>query len=839
MITLPPDSGSIPARSATVTTAFRMQHLVVIPGLFQILRRFLPWLIVAALLATGGASAQTPRDPRAQLEATRLELNQIDAALQRDGLTDQRLGELRHRLEGLAAGVEEIIQREQPRADEIKARIEQLGPAPDAAKGQTESPEVGRDRADQQRAWQEADETLRLSRALALRITQQRDAIADRRRANFARQILTQGASIISPLLWLDVTKALPADLRAMQVFFQQWAETTIQALDWYEGIVLLLLLGVAITGLPRARHWVRHGTFVPDEVEEEPIAEPTRLSKALFALRRIILIAIAPAAFFYFLHWLFQNFGLLPARADAIMEAVFGGLAYIVGVSGLAAAVLSPLRPEWRLYPLTDHMAVAFWRTARLATAIVMVGRVAEALEGATVSALPVTIATKGTFAILVALAIARGLRQAFAAEANDDPEGAGGAPPAGPKALRLFGWTAIALVIGATLFGFVSFASFLVGQLLWLLILGLAALITLALIDEAVGTGLSARGIFGRRVQEATGVNPASLDQLSVLGAGLARLILFVAFGMLVLAPWGIDSSNLPGNLRAAFFGFQVGGVTISLATIALALGLFGVGFAVTRAIQNWLDTHYLPRTSLDPGLRNSIRTIFGYIGVTLAAILALGQLGISLDKLTIVAGALSVGIGFGLRSIVENFVSGLILLWERPIRVGDWIVVGDEQGKVKRINVRATEIETFDRASLIIPNAEFISGRVKNWMHADRMGRIRIPVSVDYSADPVAVEALLKDAALAHREILSEPKPTVTFKNLGESGLDFELLCFADVDAMAPTRSELLFDIFRRLKEQKIDIPYPTRRLEITNLAGGKIDLLASERVEPDRR
>jgi len=150
-----------------------------------------------------------------------------------------------------------------------------------------------------------------------------------------------------------------------------------------------------------------------------------------------------------------------------------------------------------------------------------------------------------------------------------------------------------------------------------------------------------------------------------------------------------------------------------------------------------------------------------------------------------------------------------------------VGDWIVVGDEQGTVKRINVRSTEILTFDRASVIIPNSEFISGRVKNWVHSDRTARIMIPVGVDHSADPAQVQKLLMDAALAHIEVMSEPKPMVIFKNLGENGLDFELRCFTDVDSMATTRSDLLFDIYRRLQQAGVLLSAPTRKLEIMNL------------------
>lgn len=779
-------------------------------------------LFLAGLVPALAQPAPGTRAAREQLDAVRLDLGQIEAALQRDTLNDARLADLKARLDPLSETIGDIIQREQPRADEIKARIDKLGPAPDATKGQTESQEVARDRAEQQKLWQEADETLRLSRALDLRVDQVRDAIAERRRANFTREILSQGASIASPLFWYDVTRALPADFRATQVLFQQWGEVIAANLDWYEVAALCLLAIAAGLGVPRLRRWLKKSLITPEQASAQGV-EPTRLQRALFAVRRIILGAVLPVLGVMIMHWLVVNFGLVPARLARVVEAFSGALALTLAMGGLTYALFAPGHPQWRLFPLSERMAQAFHRMILLAAGLVGLGKAGEALQAAIVAALPATVATKGTFAVLVSLVIARGLQRAFAAE----PEGSEASatatkPPAALATIRLGAWCAIAVILAAALLGFVALSAFLVDQLLWITVIGLLALLALVFIDELLGGGLSARGMVGRRLREATGLGASSLDQLSVLGSGFARLMVFVVVGMLVLAPWGIDSSNLIGNLRAAFFGFQVGGVTISLSTIVLAILLFVLGFAATRAIQNWLETRYLPHTGLDIGLRNSIKTIFGYLGTLLAAMFALSQLGFSLEKLTIVAGALSVGIGFGLQSIANNFVSGLILLWERPIRVGDQIVVGEEQGVVKRINVRATEIETFDRASLIIPNSEFILGRVKNWMHADRTARILIPVSVEYDADPDVVDKLLKEAALSHREVFSEPKPFVLFKNLGESGLDFELYCYTDIEARATTRSELLFDIFRRLKDAGIAIPYPTRRLEITNLS-----------------
>ena len=179
-----------------------------------------------------------------------------------------------------------------------------------------------------------------------------------------------------------------------------------------------------------------------------------------------------------------------------------------------------------------------------------------------------------------------------------------------------------------------------------------------------------------------------------------------------------------------------------TISPFSIIIAIGIFALAFGIFHAVLQWIDSKLLPHMNFDLGLRNSIRTSLGYLGFLVAAGLALSYLGLNFEKLAIVAGALSVGIGFGLQSIVNNFVSGLILLWERAVRVGDWIVVGGDQGFVRRINVRATEIETFDRAQVIIPNSSLVTGVVTNLVRNDRTGRVVIPLTVAASADPEKV-------------------------------------------------------------------------------------------------
>jgi len=227
--------------------------------------------------------------------------------------------------------------------------------------------------------------------------------------------------------------------------------------------------------------------------------------------------------------------------------------------------------------------------------------------------------------------------------------------------------------------------------------------------------------------------------------------------------------------------------------------------------------LETELLPRTKLEPSLQLSIVTIFGYVGAITAIGLALSGLGFDLQKVALIAGALSVGIGFGLQSVVSNFVCGLILLTERPIRVGDSIVVKGEEGWVRRVRVRATEIETFDRASVIIPNSEFITGVVKNWTRANTLGRIVIKVGVAYDSDPVQVREILLDIAGTHPQIVQSPPPGVFLLAFGESALEFELRCVVgDVEKALSVRSDLNYAIIKRFREAGIEIPHQQREL-----------------------
>ncbi len=301
-----------------------------------------------------------------------------------------------------------------------------------------------------------------------------------------------------------------------------------------------------------------------------------------------------------------------------------------------------------------------------------------------------------------------------------------------------------------------------------------------------------------------------------------------LWGALGYWLLKLWGLSDRGVT-LLRSLFTdGFDVG--TFHIVPMQWIGGI--LVFALMVSLAGWMRGQVVPtwlsRTRLDRGVRDSMATMSGYIFVLLAAVLGLATAGLDFSNLALIAGALSVGIGFGLQNVVNNFVSGIILLFERPIRVGDWIVVGSTEGYVRRISIRSTLIQTFDRADVIVPNSELISGQVTNWMLRDPWGRVIVPIGVAYGSDPEQVRDILLRVAKAHPECLADGSlvaaPRVVFQGFGDNSLNFELRLFIrNVDAKVTVRSDLNYAIEKELRAAEIGIPFPQRDVHLNLMTG----------------
>jgi small-conductance mechanosensitive channel len=803
--------------SNTIATRYsRFEHLARVPAAILLFV-----ILVAAFLYPVSSSAQAPQPPQApvsaqetidsinadmrkKIDAIRNTLTTFRKRVDGDMHDDARLADLRIQAEEIVGEMRAASDAMKARVDQIQARLTSLGAPP--KEGQPpEAPAIVEERSRLVAERSQLNIIVDDASSLSNSATQLANYITNLRRTLFT-QTLFRHTDLTSDL-FADAGTAFKNEIENFRSSFGGWIGFVIRfkALQLLSAIALSIGAGMLfLSGGYRL-----FGRFIRRNGNEEP-SYITRLSVTFWST---VIQTMSVAAFLVTSYLLLDGFNVLRPDVAPIVSSFFGFIWLVTFVSKLTYGILSPGEPRWRLVKITDRGAHLL-TVAVLTMAVVngldyLLAAISEALS----SPLVLTI-VKSLFASIIVGLILIAISFVRPRVGESDGQSAGQPwPRFFSILLRVMG----GFLILSVLTGYIGLARFASTQVV--LTGAVAVLIYLGFLS---GRAVSKQGSFqntgaGKRLAERYKFDEVSLDQTGLV-AGLALYAFSLFLGIpLILLTWGFQLADIEVWIYRFFTEIRIGNVSISIVGILGGVLLFGIGFVFTRWVQKWVDGNVLARSQVDLGVRNSVRTGIGYLGIGLAVIFGVSAAGIDLSSFALVASALSVGIGFGMQNIVSNFVSGLILLVERPFKVGDHVVTGTTEGIVRRISVRATEIETFRKQAIIVPNSDLINSSVGNWTHRNKIGRSEVPLSVSYNADPQQVMDILLELVDQIPEVLRNPAPHVEFLSFGASSLNFELrFHLADMGEGLRIRNQVRIAILKRFREEGIEIPFPQQEI-----------------------
>lgn len=709
------------------------------------------------------------------------------------------LARLRGDVENILADSTRIADDMRPRLDDVKSQIDKLGPPP---KDGPEGDAVAAERTRLNALSNALGSAIKTTELTWVRARQLIERITDLRHALFTKNLMQQLPSPLLPALWKDLYRDTPTVVSQLSYLWQDWV-TSASARG---GIVGVLLIGSTLLYLVMRQALLR----VVKARRHRNDSEPPSFFERATSVTWVAPLRAAPGIFAALLvYGGLDALDLLYFPSDHVMSAALKAVVIFSAMAAIVLAVLSPREAEWRLFDVDNAAA------RRVATYLeAIIGIFAFDLALAEVNRwllIPLSVSVVQTLVanMLVAALVAAVLLTRL--HHDDCPPPTRILDRLRPVWLKLPLLAMACGIVGATLTGYIALGRFMAQQLVMTgLVIVVSWLLYLAIrvfTREPMEAGLPVSEI----LETTFGLDAAKREALAKLTEFLLTMLLVAVAIPFVLLQWGFAAADIRDWFQSLFFGFEVGQFKISLARILIGIVLFVALVLATRLFQRWLKETMLRPSHLDGGIVHSIDTVIGYAGTVIAALLAVSYAGFDITNLAIVAGALSVGIGFGLQSIVNNFVSGLILLIERPVKVGDWIVVGGEEGYVRKISVRSTEIETFDRSSVIIPNADLITGKVKNWTLRDAVGRMKISINVAMDADLEMVRNMLIKIATAHRGVLQYPKPFVTIEAFTDNAATMSLNVFVgDVNQGGMVRTDLAIAMLTQLRQANVKTP-----------------------------
>lgn len=783
-------------------------------------------LIGLAILISLASSAFS--QPASDEELVRVS-HQIDAAQNRlqshQRLSALELQTLQSEVRTANAVAAEVVEKLTPRLTELDLRIAELGASASA------SNELSADQRRSQlfKTRSDVDAQLKLARLLGIESKQIEDQLWSLRRLQFQNEIGARTNSILTKAFWAGLAEDWPSDSQRLEKVFSELSTASYKTPDWvWAGMpaALASILATILWLYRKALNWIISGS------------PAGRLRRSLYALLVITasstIFGVTADATYEAINWA----RTLPDYVEQLLRKVASMLWFAGFIYGLFTALICKKRPSWRRAHLPDAVAEGLGLTPALLTLVTMSSWIAEQLLAAVNASVSTTIAVNCIVALVLGVGMTYSLMHAEHIWHRELSKEGAAARPLWRSIVALASWLILIVAVISLLTGYVAFGSFAVQQTIWATIVIGAAYLVSALVDDLLTAWVVVqKAAIDAANTAGSSATPsiATISQVAVLASGALRLIFAAVSLLLLAAPFGESPSELLQRTGHWNDSLSIGDFSLRLGLIFQGILVFLLSILAVRILKAWLSQQYLPSTTLDPSMRLSAETLFGYAGTVIAIALTLSAMGIGLERIAWVASALSVGIGFGLQAVVQNFVSGLIMLAERPVKVGDWVSLDGVEGDIRRINVRATEIQMSDHSTLIIPNSAFITKIVRNMTLADPIGLVQIKIPVPFGADAELVREIILTVLTENTNVLESPLPTAMLDGIENGALLFNATGYVDSPRKSSKiRSELLFETLKKLAEAGVQLSKPPAVLVATSDERGSIQQIKTSIV-----
>ncbi|QSQ45959.1 mechanosensitive ion channel family protein [Xanthomonas translucens pv. translucens] len=785
--------------------------------LLPLLRRSLLLLFLCLSAAATAQPQDEPQAPDPQALLSGAEQTLQDARRGMDNADDQEaLRKLVGQVADAQRDAETAVAALTPQLAQVDARLQQLGPAADG-----EAKDIAAQRKDLAKQRAPLDSGIKRGKLLAVEAKQLGEEIENVQAERLSQELSLRSASPLSPSLWRQIASDFPADRDRLLALYQSGATALDDAIAENGRGALGIGLGIAFVLLFPLRYLLR---WLGKRYAMSR-APGSRLRRSGLALWFLLLGTLTPGLAALVLAEALRGLDAVPTALETVLNGFVVYSFYAAFMGSLGASVLLPNQPSWRLFPIDDATARRLrkytWATATLAwvsSMLLVINRASHTSASATVAADGLIALAYAVLILAILTSLSRLRRRQYAEAAAQALEN-GQPPPPGQHggALALVGVlvrVAVVVALLAALLGYLYLGLFITRQIIWITMVVGAIRLLMTFADDFALWLFASEGRLGRAANGAFGVRASRLEQAGVLTSAVVRVaLLLIGLGALLM-PFGTNTSTVADWFSVLSQGIPIGKdnhlypVAVLKAVLVLGLSLLAVQY-----IHGWLTQTYLPKTELDDGSRNSISTVARYVGILLAVLCALAWSGIDVAQIALVVSALSVGIGFGLQSIIQNFVSGLILLAERPVKIGDWVKIGDQEGDVRKISVRSTEIQVGDRSTLIVPNSELITKTLRNMTLAGPLGRVQIQFAVSLGTDVVKLRTLLLELYAAHPGVLQDPEPSVFIDSIASGHVTLNSFAYVGNPRLVyGIRSDLFFSLLQRLAAEGIALESP---------------------------